>query len=80
MYTEPEEAKKFAEETGVDALAVAIGTLHRMETQAAKIQYDRLDKIQELTNVPIVIHGSTGITDDDLQKLAKYRVAKINIA
>ncbi len=79
IYTEPEEAKKFAEETGVDALAVAIGTLHRMETQAAKIQYDRLEKIQELTNVPIVIHGSTGITDDDLQKLVKYRVAKINI-
>jgi len=79
IYTEPKEAEKFAKETGVDALAVAIGTLHRMETQAAKIQYDRLEKIQELTNVPIVIHGSTGITDDDLQKLVKYRVSKINI-
>ena len=79
IYTEPEEAKQFAEETGVDALAVAIGTLHRMQTQAAKIQYERLDKIQEVTNVPIVIHGSTGIVDEDLQKLVKYRVAKINI-
>ncbi len=79
IYTEPEEAKQFADETGVDALAVAIGTLHRMQTQAAKIQYDRLDKIQELTNIPIVIHGSTGIVDEDLQKLVKYRVAKINI-
>lgn len=79
IYTEPAEAKQFAEETGVDALAVAVGTLHRMQVRDAKIQYDRLDQIQDLTDVPLVIHGSTGLTDEDLNKLATYNVAKVNI-
>ncbi|QZY56043.1 class II fructose-bisphosphate aldolase [Crassaminicella profunda] len=78
-YTEPEEAKTFAEKTGVDALAVAIGTLHRMETQGAEIQYDRLEAIEKLTDTPLVIHGSTGIKDEDLRRIAKYSVAKVNI-
>ncbi|TCO70033.1 class II fructose-bisphosphate aldolase [Marinisporobacter balticus] len=78
-YTEPEEAKIFAESTRVDALAVAIGTLHRMETQEAVIQYDRLETIEKLTDVSLVIHGSTGIKDEDLTKLSKYNVAKVNI-
>ncbi|QEK11602.1 class II fructose-bisphosphate aldolase [Crassaminicella thermophila] len=78
-YTEPEEAKIFAEKTGVDALAVAIGTLHRMETQDAVIQYDRLEAIEKLTDVPLVIHGSTGVKDEDLKKLSRYNVAKVNI-
>lgn len=79
MYTDPAEAKQFEEETGVDALAVAVGTLHRMQVQDAKIQYDRLEQIQELTDVPLVIHGSTGLTDDDLSKLAATSVSKVNI-
>ncbi len=79
VYTEPEEAEYFAKETEVDALAVAIGTLHRMEVQEAEIQYDRLKEITKLINIPIVIHGSTGVKDEDLQKLTKYNVGKINI-
>lgn len=78
-YTEPLEAKRFAEETEVDALAVAIGTVHRMTVQAAKLQFDRLEEIQKVVNVPLVIHGSTGITDEDLKKLVTYRVSKVNI-
>ena len=79
IYTEPDEAKKFAEETNVDALAVAVGTLHRMEEQNADVQYDRLEAIQTITEVPLVIHGSTGLKDEDLTRLSKYRVSKINI-
>lgn len=79
FYTEPEEAKRFAEETEVDALAVAIGTVHRMQTQTASIQFDRLQAIQDVIDTPIVIHGSTGIPDDDLAKLVTYNVGKINI-
>lgn len=79
VYTEPSEAEKFAEETGVDALAVAIGTVHRMQVQNANIQFDRLKAIQQVVKMPLVIHGSTGITDEDLQKVASCRVGKINI-
>ncbi|SHD76203.1 class II fructose-bisphosphate aldolase [Schnuerera ultunensis] len=79
IYTEPNEAEYFAKETKVHALAVAIGTIHRMQVQEAKIQYDRLEKITKLIDTPIVIHGSTGVKDEDLQKLTKYRVGKVNI-
>lgn len=79
IYSVPEEVKIFVDETNVDAVAVAVGTLHRMQVQKANIQYDRLDKIEELINIPLVIHGSTGVKDEDLVKLCKHRVAKINI-
>lgn len=79
MYTVPEEAKRFVEETGIDAVAVAIGTLHRMQAQEANIQYDRLAEIEKIVNVPLVIHGSTGVKDEDLNKLAKSKVGKVNI-
>lgn len=79
IYTEPAEAKEFAEKTGVDALAVAVGTLHRMVVQNAEVQYDRLDEIEKLTEVPLVIHGSTGLKNEDLEKLAKTSVGKVNI-
>ena len=79
IFTEPEDAKRFVEETGLDAVAVAIGTLHRMEEQAANIQYDRLAEIEKVVNIPIVIHGSTGVKDEDLRKFAKSRVGKVNI-
>lgn len=79
VYTKPEEAKTFAEATGVDALAVAVGTLHRMVVQNAEVQYDLLDEIEAVTSVPLVIHGSTGLKDEDLQKLAKTNVGKVNI-
>ncbi|WP_432663078.1 class II fructose-bisphosphate aldolase [Wukongibacter baidiensis] len=79
MYTVPEEAKRFVEETGVDAVAVAVGTLHRMQAQEANIQYDRLAEIEKVVNVPLVIHGSTGVKDEDLSRLAKSKVGKVNI-
>ncbi len=79
IYTEPEDAKRFVEETEIDAVAVAIGTLHRMQAQEAEIQYDRLEKIEKLVNIPLVIHGSTGIKDEDLRRLCRHRVGKINI-
>ncbi|NLY77430.1 MAG: class II fructose-bisphosphate aldolase [Tissierellia bacterium] len=79
IYTEPEEAEYFAKETRVDALAVAIGTLHRMQKQEANIQYDRLEKIIKLIDMPIVIHGSTGVKDEDLIRLRNYKVGKVNI-
>ncbi|GMQ57428.1 class II fructose-1,6-bisphosphate aldolase [Vallitalea sediminicola] len=79
IYTDPTEAKKFAIETGVDALAVAVGTLHRMQQQNAKIQYELLEEIQNITDIPLVIHGSTGLGNEDLTKLSTYHIGKVNI-
>jgi len=80
IYTTPEEAKRFVDETGIDAVAVAVGTFHRMQAQGAEIQYDRLKEIENMIRTPIVIHGSTGVLDHDLEKLAtEHRVAKVNI-
>ena len=79
IYTVPGEAKRFVEETGIDAVAVAIGTLHRMKAQKANIQYDRLREIEELVDTPLVIHGSTGVKDEDLTRLSRHRVGKVNI-
>ncbi|MHA6260206.1 class II fructose-bisphosphate aldolase [Sporosarcina sp. CAU 1771] len=78
-YTDPEEAKLFAEQTDTDWLAVSVGTVQRMQTQDAVIQFDRLKEIEERIDLPIVIHGSTGISDADMKKLVKTNVAKLNI-
>lgn len=79
QYTDPEEASQFAERTGVDAVAVSIGTVHRMEEQGAAIDYERLESIQRLVTTPLVLHGSTGVKDEDLKRLATYRFGKVNI-
>ncbi|GIN71562.1 fructose-bisphosphate aldolase [Bacillus sp. J14TS2] len=77
--TDPEEAAAFAKQTNVDALAVAVGTVHRMEQQVASLQFDRIEQIESLVNVPLVMHGSTGIPDDELRKLPYTQFGKVNI-
>lgn len=79
VYTTPEDAAMFAASTGVDALAVSIGTVHRSVKQGAKLDFDLLEQIRNATSVPLVIHGSTGVLDNDLQKLSRSGVKKINI-
>lgn len=79
LLTDPEEARIFAEETEVDALAVAVGSLHRMQEQSAVIQFERLEQIQSALKTPLVIHGSTGITDADMTRLAAFNVTKVNV-
>lgn len=78
-YTEPDEAKKFAKATQTDCLAVAVGTVHRMEYQGAVLQFDRLKEIRKAADVPLVIHGSTGVSDEDLCRLVDCGARKINI-
>lgn len=77
--SDPAEVEQFARETGVDAVAVSVGTIHRMEEQGAQIRFDLLELIQERVDTPLVIHGSTGVPNDDLHRLVTYRVGKINI-
>ena len=79
LFTDPQEAKTFVEETGVDALAVAIGTAHGVYKGEPRLDFPRLKKIKELTDVPIVLHGSSGVPDDAIRKAVELGVSKINI-
>lgn len=78
-FTDPEEAYHFWLDTRIDALAVAVGTVHRMEVQEANLQFGLLREIKERVDVPLVIHGATGVTDEDLTKLVAYGAKKINL-
>jgi len=78
IYTDPAEAAEFAEKTGVDALAVAVGTVHRMEIQEARLDFALLEEIRSRVKLPLVIHGSSGVKDDDIVRLCEAGVNKIN--
>ena len=78
--TSVEEAKRFAEETGVDALAVAIGTAHGNYKETPKLRIDRLKEIAAAVDTPLVLHGGTGLTKDDFRNCLHNGIKKINIA
>lgn len=78
IYTDPAEAVDFAAKTGVDALAVAVGTVHRMEIQEANIDFTLLENIRSKVDTPLVIHGSSGVKDEDIVRMCETGVAKIN--
>jgi len=78
IYTHIEEAKAYIEKTGVDFLAVSIGTIHGRVKNKPRLDYTRLGRIQEKVNVPFVIHGGTGLTEQQYRRLIDYGVAKIN--
>ena len=78
--TNPEDAKVFCEKTGVDALAVAIGNAHGNYPVAPRLAFDVLKAIGEMTDVPLVLHGGTGITPEDFRKAVGLGIRKINIA
>lgn len=77
-FTSAAEAKAFVERTGVDCLAVSVGTVHGHMKGTPKLDYNRLSKIREAVNVPLVIHGGTGLSEDQYRKLISNGVAKIN--
>ncbi len=79
MYTTPEEAVSFVESTGVDALAIAIGTAHGAYKSKPKLDIGRLQKIRAALDTPLVLHGGSGLSDDDFRDTIKYGIAKVNI-
>lgn len=79
LYTTPQEAKRFAEATGVDALAVAIGTAHGAYKTKPKLDINRLAEIRATIDTPIVLHGGSGLSNDDFKNTVKNGVAKMNI-
>ncbi|WP_312502653.1 class II fructose-bisphosphate aldolase [Lacrimispora sp.] len=78
--TNPDDARTFCERTGVDALAVAIGNAHGNYPVAPRLAFDVLGAIDQKTNVPLVLHGGTGITPEDFRKAIGLGIRKINIA
>ncbi|WP_018133019.1 class II fructose-1,6-bisphosphate aldolase [Effusibacillus pohliae] len=75
----PEEAVRLVQETGIDALAPAIGSAHGLYKGDPELDFDRLAKIRDLTGVPLVLHGGSGIPDEDIRKAISLGVAKINV-
>lgn len=79
-FTVPSEAKQFVEDTGIDTLAVAIGTAHGMYKGEPKLDYDRIEEIAGLVDVPLVLHGASGVPDESVKKAISLGMAKVNIA
>ena len=80
LVTSVDEAKRFAEETKVDALAVAIGTAHGNYKEQPQLRIDRLKEIHAAIKTPLVLHGGTGLTEDDFHECLANGIQKINIA
>ena len=78
--TDPAEAIRFVEETGIDSLAVAIGTAHGFYKGTPKLEFERLAEIRNCVSVPLVLHGSSGIPDEDVKKAIALGICKVNFA
>ena len=78
-YTTPEEAEAFIRATGVDALAVAIGTAHGAYKSKPKLDIGRLKEISERVDTPLVLHGGSGLSDEDFRNTIKNGIQKVNI-
>lgn len=79
MYTTPDEAEAYVKATGVDALAVSIGTAHGVYKHKPMLNLQRLSEIRNRVDVPLVLHGGSGLTDDDFRNTIKNGIAKVNI-
>lgn len=80
VLTRPEEAKRFIEETGIDCLAVSVGTAHGQYCGTPHIDFDRLEQIKKITdNFPLVLHGGSGTGEENLRKVSKMGINKVNV-
>lgn len=78
LYTDPEQARLFVEQTGVTALAASFGTVHGLYHREPQISYDLIDRLTEATGVPIVMHGGSGLTPQEYRDCIAHGVRKIN--
>mgnify|MGYP002672791744 FL=1 len=78
VYTEPDAAVQFVNDTGIDALACAFGTAHGFYKAEPKLDFERLSKIHSLISVPIVMHGGSGVSERDYREVIKRGVRKVN--
>lgn len=79
IYTDPEQARDFVEQTGIDALACSFGTTHGIYLKQPKLDFDVVRRVRELTgNIPVVMHGGSGVSSEDFHRAIKAGVRKIN--
>lgn len=79
-FTDPQQAKEFVERTGVDSLAVAIGTAHGLYKGVPKLDFDRLSAVRELVSIPLVLHGASGVPDEAVRESIRRGICKVNFA
>lgn len=79
VFTDPQEAAEFVERTKVDALAIAIGTAHGVYKGEPKLDFARLEKIRNAVDIPLVLHGASGVPEDAIRKAVPLGICKINI-
>lgn len=79
-YTDPKEAKEFVERTGVGSLAIAIGTAHGLYKGIPKLDFERLEQIKNNVDIPLVLHGASGVPDTSVRKAIELGICKVNFA
>lgn len=79
-FTDPQQAKEFVERTGVNSLAVAIGTAHGLYKGTPKLDFERLSAIREVVSIPLVLHGASGVPDDAVRESITRGICKVNFA
>lgn len=79
-YTDPKEAKEFVERTGISSLAVAIGTAHGIYSQTPVLDKERVSAIRVLVDIPLVLHGGSGLSDEDVRECIQRGICKVNFA
>ncbi len=77
-FTDPDEAERFVQETGIDALAVSVGNVHGFYDGDPELDFDLIEEIRRRTDVPLVLHGGSGISDDDFRRAVSCGMRKIN--
>ena len=80
VYTDPVEALEYYKQTGIHSLAVSIGTVHYMRREPLRLDFNLLERIRQIVDVPIVLHGGAAVTDEDMRSVVQRGVAKYNIA
>lgn len=80
FFTDPKEAEIFVRETGIDSLAVAIGTAHGMYKSTPKLDFERLAQIRKVIEIPLVLHGASGVPKEMVQEAIRLGICKVNVA
>lgn len=78
-YSDPNLAKQFAEETGIDAMAIAFGTVHGKYRGIPKLDYNRVAKIRSMVEIPLVMHGGSGVPEEGFREAVAHGISKVNI-